>query len=291
MDEALEQMQLRQAEANDQMRMFIDQMKESVAKGQSESAELTMGMMKELSESSSALIKGLQSQAYSDQEAHEHRQASIARQTTDLLDQQGEHLAGLTAAVKDAAQVMQETVERLQLATTTNVERMGLGAERLLSSSTRLSDNLDVMKSASDGLGGMAEKLNASASTLSSALSATQQVLNDQRNVRDALGTMVSDLKSTIENAKHEASLTTELVASLQTASQRLSAAQTAADSYLAGVTQVLGEAHSAFAKQMEITMREGNRQFHEELAAATGLLKGAIQDLGDVLDNLPTSA
>jgi hypothetical protein len=28
---------------------------------------------------------------------------------------------------------------------------------------------------------------------------------------------------------------------------------------------------------------------FHEELAQATGLLKGAIQDLGDTLDNIPS--
>ena len=57
------------------------------------------------------------------------------------------------------------------------------------------------------------------------------------------------------------------------------------------GVTEVLGEAHSVFAKQMEITLREGNRAFHQELAQATGLLKGAIQDLGDVLDNVRTPA
>ena len=71
----------------------------------------------------------------------------------------------------------------------------------------------------------------------------------------------------------------------------RLSEAQKAADQYLEGVTEVLGEAHSVFAKQMEITLREGNRAFHQELAQATGLLKGAIQDLGDVLDNVRTPA
>lgn len=353
MDEALQQMQARQSEANDQMRLFIDQLKKNVANGQSESAELTMGMMKELSESTSALVKSLQDQTHSAQRAqssqqserdaqmqelmaqlksnmaksqgesaeatarllsqlgdttgnlvknlqdqsnsaqqeHSGRQADLAAQTAQLLNRQGEQVGRLSDAVQQASTAMREAIERLQTTTHTNVERMGLGSERLLGAANKLSDNLGTMKSASDGLGTTAEKLNASAGTLSSALLATQQSLGDQKGVRDALATMVADLRSTVENAKREALMTSELVNSLQEASHRLTEAQHSADTYLEGITEVMGEAHGAFAKQMEVTLREGNRVFHQELAQATGLLKGAIQELGDVLENLPTSA
>lgn len=351
--EALQQMQVRQSEANDQMRLFIDQLKNNVANSQSESAELTMGMMKELSESTSALVKSLQDQTHNAQQAqsaqqqerdeqmralmsqmkasmdkaqgdsadatarllsqlgnttdnlvknlqaqansaqqdHAGRQAELAAQTAELLNRQGEQVGRLCDVVKQASTAMREAIDRLQSTTHSSVERMGLGAERLLGASTTLSDNLGNMKTASDGLGTMADKLNASAGTLSSALTATQQSLGEQKAVRDALAAMVADLRSTVENAKREASLTVELVNSLQEASHRLTEAQRTADTYLTSVTDVLGEAHGAFAKQMEVTLREGNRVFHEELAQATGLLKGAIQDLGDVLDNLPTTA
>lgn len=291
MDEAVQQMQLRQAEANDQMHVFIDQIKDNVAKGQSESADLTMGMMKELSEATSALVEGLQLQAHSAQEAHVERQAEIAGQARGLLDEQGVQVAELTRTVQQASAVMRESVERLQAATNSNVERMGLGAERLQGASNRLSENLDVMKAASDGLGSTADKLNTSGVMLNSSLTATQQALGEQKSVRDALATMVADLRGTVEVAKREASMTSELVDSLQGASQRLTEAQRTAETYLQGVTDVMGEAHGAFAKQMEITMREGNKVFHEELAHATGLLKGAIQELGDVLDALPAAA
>jgi hypothetical protein len=56
MTEAIARMQMGQTEANDQMRTFIEQIKQSVAQGQSDSVELTMSMMKELSESTSALL-------------------------------------------------------------------------------------------------------------------------------------------------------------------------------------------------------------------------------------------
>ena len=280
-----------QNERDEQMQALMNQMKTSVAKNQEESAGATVRLVSQLGETAGNLVRELQAQAHSAQQDHATRQAELAAQTAELLTRQAEQVGRLGDVVQQASTTMREAIERLQITTHSNVERMGLGAERLLGASTTLSDNLGHMKTASDGLGTMADKLNASAGTLSSALVVTQQSLGDQKDVRDALTSMVTDLRSTVENAKREASLTVELVNSLQTASQRLTEAQRTADTYLESVTEVLGEAHGAFAKQMEVTLREGNRVFHEELAQATGLLKGAIQDLGDVLDNLPTAA
>ncbi|MES2841225.1 MAG: anti-phage ZorAB system protein ZorA [Pseudomonadota bacterium] len=353
MDEALQQMQARQAESNEQMQLFIAQLKENVARGQSDSAELTLGMMRELSETTGELVKGLQQQAQAAQrdhsslqaetntglqrfleqmqaasakgqsesaeatrllmgqlgdsagglvkslqdqaqraqDDHASRQAELTSKTADLMEQQSQQVARLTEAVQQASAAMQSAVDRLQAKAQVSIESMGLGAERLLGASTRLGDNLELMKTNSDGLGSMAEKLASSSGTLSNALVATQQVLGDQKAVRDALSGLVTDLRATIENAKREASLTSSLVDSLEAASHRLTEAQRTTETYLAGVTDVLGEAHGTFTQQMMTTMREGNKAFHEELAQATGLLKNAIQELGDVLDNLPSAA
>lgn len=353
LDESLQQMQVRQTETNDQMRVFIDQLKDSVARGQSESAELTKGMMRELSDSTNALVQGLrdqalaaqhshseqqqtvnerlnsfldqmqtsvvksqvqaenatqrlisqlgdsagslvqvlQEQAQKAQENHVQRQSELTAKSTALMEEQSVQIARLTDTVQQAAMSMQTAVDQLQLQTKASIDSMGQGAEKLYGASSRLGDNLDRMKANSDGLNDMAGKLNGSAETLSTALTATQQVLNDQRHVRDGLVTLVSDLHGTIELAKREASMSANLVDSLQAASVRLTEAQRSAETYLEGVTDVLSEAHGAFAQQVMATLREGNKAFHEELAHATNLLKGAIQDLGDVLDNLPAAA
>lgn len=353
MEDTLQQMQARQTEANDQMRLFIDQLKDSVAKGQSESAELTMGMMRELSESTSALVLGLRNQAHAAEQAHSQQQAAtserlnsfldqmqasaarsqsesaeatqrmlgqlgdsasgmvqalqaqtqkaqeehanlqseLTAKSSELMEQQSAQIARLADAVQQASVSMQSAVERLQTGAQATIDSMGHGAEKLYGASSRLGDNLDRMKTNSDGLNDMADKLTGSATTLGAALTVTQQVLGDQRLVRDALASLVGDLRETVELAKREASMSSGLVDSLQAASQRLTEAQRTTETYLQGVTDVLGEAHGAFAQQMMATMREGNKAFHEELAHATGLLKGAIQDLGDVLDNLPSAA
>jgi len=290
MDEALQQMQARQAESNDQMQIFIEQLKENVAKGQSESAELTLFMMKELSDSTSALVASLQTQAHGAQEAHAKHQDALADQTSQLLGKQGEQVAGMSQAVTDATAAMREVVQRMETATNSNIERMGLGAERLQGAANRLTDNLDTMKSASDGLGTTADKLNTASGTLSTSLVATQVALGEHKAVRDALAQMVADLRTTVENAKREAGMTTELIRGLQIASDKLSSVQKEADTYLDGVSKVLAESMGTFDKELTNTMRSQNKVFHEELSNATNLLRGAIQDLGDVFDSIPTA-
>lgn len=290
MEELMAQMRDRQAEADAQMAAFVEKMQANVSRGQSDAAELTLGMMRELSATTDELVKGLQRHANDARQDHAQRLANQAAQTDKLLNAQADQVSGLAAAVDGAAQAMREAVDRLQTATTNSVDKMGQGAERLHSASTRLSDNLDTMRTASGSLGGTAEKLLAATATLNTGLAATERVVADQRGVRDALASLVGDLRATIETAKRESSVTAALVDGLQVASQRLVDAQRTAETYLEGVAEVLGAAHSEFAANIKATLQSSNTAFHQELAQAVNYLKGAIQDLGDVLDNLPQS-
>ena len=291
MEELMAQMRDRQADSDARMVAFVDKLNQSVSKGQSDAAELTLQMMEELSQTTSDMVKGLQQQAHSAQQDHSTRQSDLAQHAEQLLASQGKQVGGLVVAVDSAAKAMAETVAKLQVATQANVDKMGQGADRLLSASTRLGDNLEAMRAASDGLGDTADGLVTATGSMSTALAATERALADQRTVRDAIAGIVADLRSTIDNAKREAGLTATLIDGLQVASQRLLEAQKTADTYLASVTDVLGLAHGEFANQVQATLRSGNAAFHQELAQAVNYLKGAIQDLGDVLDNLPSRA
>lgn len=280
-----------QVATTERLNSFLEQMQAAASRNQSESAEATQRLMGQLGDSASGMVRALQEQAQKAQEEHTSRQSELTAKSGALMEEQSTQIARLTEAVQRASASMQQTVEQLQTRAQASIDSMGQGAEKLYGASARLGDNLDRMKTNSDGLNDMADKLAGSAATLGTALVATQQVLGDQRSVRDALASLVSDLRETIELAKREASMSSGLVDNLQAASLRLTEAQRTTETYLQGVTDVLGEAHGAFAQQMMTTMREGNKAFHEELAQATGLLKGAIQDLGDVLDNLPSAA
>jgi vacuolar-type H+-ATPase subunit H len=352
-EEALEQMQARQSESNEQMRAFVDQLKDNVARGQAESADLTKEMLRQLSESASSLVKGLQEQSHashadaaarqaeaseqmrswieetragmakgqseaadasvraigqigdkagdmieslkaqsaSAHEEHSKRQAQFTAQIAGLLDEQAGQITKVTEAVNRGSVAMVDAVEKLNAATHGNIERMGQGAQRLHDASTRLADNLQAMTAASDGVTGTTERLNQAAAALTSSLGSVEQALADQRTVRDSLTGMVSELRAVVEITSREATVKRDLVASMEQASKLMREAQDVTRQHLNDLVEDMVKVHGEFAEQIKRTLREGNSAFHTELAQATGILKGAIVDLGEVFDRLPTTA
>lgn len=270
---------------------LLENLKQNFQKAQTESASTTSALLQQLGEATQNLIKGLQDQGNQAQLDHTQRMGDLVEKVTTLLGQSQLQVSRLTDVVTDSSNAMRDSIGRLQTSTNLNIERMGSGAEMLHGASIRLTENLSEIKASTDGLGTNAKQLVDASTSLASALTSIQHALGDQKSVRDAIALMVTDLRNTVENAKKDASLTNELVANLERASNQLQKAQTDAGKYLGGVSEILAKVHSEFATQLKATLTEGNKAFQSELAQATSHLKGAIQDLGDVLDTLPSNS
>lgn len=142
---------------------------------------------------------------------------------------------------------------------------------------------------AADTFAMASEQLVAASASLTAAAMEAGEVMREQARTRDAFASMLADLKATVGSARREAALTGDLVAGMERAAGALGRAEGEARDYLDGVSKILVNTHGEFAENMERTLREGNSQFHRELATAVGYLKGAIEELGDTLETLVT--
>lgn len=280
-----------QTEMAAQMRTVVQQSKDCMVAGQSEFSAAAAAMLNDLSTVNATNLQVLQDQTSAAQQEHSARQATLAANTAELLDRQSDHISRLADTVERTEVSMRGTIDSIKTATDGHLERMGVGAQRLLGASDGLSANLGLMKASSDGLSGTADKLTSSSGVLTDALAATRDALGDHKTVRDALVSMVTELRATIAIANREAGLNSELVNGLQQASRQLTDAQVATVTNLRDATTAIAEAHGEFSKQVEVTLRHGNQVFHEELGRAVSLLNGGIQNLGDVLEHLAVPA
>lgn len=291
MEALLDTMASRQSESNEQMRVFVEQMREMLNKGQSETAELMNSTFAELGQTTSALVQQLQGQAEQSHAAAVRHAQTFAEHTGQAIDRQGEHIGSLTSSVEQAAQTMQAAIERMRTGTDENITRMAAGAERLHGASTTLEGSLRAMSNAADSVDTGIENLSQAAQALNNSLTLTQQALGEQKEVRNALALMVTELRRMVETAGRDASVTAQLVGTLESAAGKLVEAQRQADVYLHGVTETLATAHEQFASHIGSTLQKGNADFHKELARAVDVLRGAIQELGDTLDAVPSRA
>ena len=134
---------------------------------------------------------------------------------------------------------------------------------------------------------GLTQQLTQAAGSVGVAAKSLDGVLADYRTTRDSLKQMLDAVKGSVEVAKREASLTTDVLQRLEAASGRLSTAQRSADEYLGKVTGVLEEAHSAFADHVAKTLNTSNKAFYESLTQATKLLREAISELEATLGSV----
>lgn len=204
----------------------------------------------------------------------------VARMESQLG--QGQH--GLEALLARTADSLNRVVKELGLV----ASRLdGLGQSAVQGAAGQLQSAGQGVGRAADTFAGASEQLVAAAASLTAAAMEAGDVMREQGRHREVFALMLEDLRKVMETARREASLTSELVARLEAGGAALAAAQGEARDYLEGVNRVLAEVHGSFAENVERTLRQGNSQFHKELSTAVDYLKGAIEELGDTLENL----
>jgi predicted regulator of Ras-like GTPase activity (Roadblock/LC7/MglB family) len=265
----------------------VERMSTTLAALQAQTADRIDRMLTQLGGELGSAVGDIQAQTRSATQAQQE-QAERMAQATDTsfagFSAQIERLAVLTVALQ---QSMQETLAGLSGATREAIDGMGAGADKLATAAHDFAVAGAGVSEVMTAATAVTERINQAADVLATASAGTRQLLDDQANVNAVFATLVGDLRDTVAIARRDASLSAELVDRLQAAAERLGTAQKRADDYLHGVTRVLEQAHQAFADNIERTLRESNRQFQSELARAVGLLSGAVEDLGQTVENI----
>jgi hypothetical protein len=278
----------RQENASRQLGEFAAQMRSAVVRAQTQSGEMLEATLARLSDKVSIAVQQLQDQARSTAEVQQEQAGRIAQQAGEAVGGMATQMERLIVRSIEASQAVQAAVDKLSQTTIDAIAGMNAGADTLATAAgdfARAGQGItDTLKAAE----GATETINFAANTLSAAAGASQRALATHAQAQESFAALVADLKATIETAKRDASVSAELVDRLHGAAGQLSAAQRKSEDYLRGVNDVLVQAHQSFADSIERTLRESNRQFQLELSQAVGLLSGAIQDLGDLLENMP---
>lgn len=278
LNHAITSMEARQSVLNKQMGEFVEQIRASVSQSQTESSQKLQETLGKLGEQVAGVIGQIQDQSRENSTAQAHAASNLST-----------HVETLIAQLVKTSGDLQTSVSALSSATTSSIDRMNSGAEVLAIAADDFAKAGQSVAGTMNATADATVKIQSSAQSLSSATASVQQMFTDYQRTSDALAAMLADLKSTVEIAKKEAGLTTQLVSQLKAAADQLGQAQLQADSYLQGINKVLTESHQSFANEITNTLRQGNGQFQQELSQAVGLLRSGIQELGDTLDDLPS--
>ncbi|MFM0298700.1 anti-phage ZorAB system protein ZorA [Paraburkholderia sediminicola] len=285
---ALDAMDARQAVMNAQMATFVEQIRALVSESQTESSQKLKETLTTVGDQVAAVVDQLRKQAEQAANSNGERQARFEQTTGQVIGSLSGQVEQLLAQSMDTNKSLQNSVASLAQATDKAISGLNSGAETLYVAASDFAKAGQGVAETMHASAAATEAIKAASTQLVASTNGAQAIFADYAKTRDAFALMVGDLKGTIENAKRDASMTSEIISRIEAASEKLAVAQKQAEEYLQGVSSVLAEAHEQFGQQVERTLRESNRHFQNELANAVGLLSTAIKNLGDLVDDMP---
>lgn len=280
MAQAIEKMEARQEAMNAQSAAFIEQIRQLVASSQSETNTKLQATLETIGTQVSGMLATLNDSQAAVFESNRAREQVMADRTTSAVNSMSESVEAAIKEISVASAQMAQNVAVLTQTTSTSVEKMNAGAEQLGAASRNFAAAGERVTGVLGQAASVTAKLAETSGALTAGASSLQDLLRDYRVQRDAVGQLVAELRATVELARKEASLTTDILARIENSATRLGTAQKQADEYLEGVSKVLGEAHMTFATEVRRTLEKANTEFHNKLGAAVGLLSSGVQEL-----------
>ncbi len=244
LNHAISSMEMRQTNLNSQMSEFVEQIRSAVSQSQTESAQKLQETLGKLGEQVAGVIGQIQDQSREHSVSQAHAMNSLSGHVEELI----------TQLVKTSNE-LHVSVSTLTSATTSSIDRMNSGAETLAIAAddfARAGQRVTASMTATNDATG---KLQSSAQLLGSATASIEKIFADYRRTSDAMASMLTELKITVESAKKEAGLTTQLVSQLKSAADQLGKVQQQTDTYLQGINKVLAETHQSFATEISKTI------------------------------------
>ncbi|MFM0184155.1 anti-phage ZorAB system protein ZorA [Paraburkholderia nemoris] len=285
---ALEAMDARQAAMNAQMGAFVEQIKALVSESQTESSQKLKDTLTAVGDQVAGIVEQLRKQAEQAAESQGERHMRFEQTTGQAIGSLSSQVEQLLAQSMETNKSLQNTVASLAQATDKAISGMNSGAETLYVAASDFAKAGQGVSETMQASVVATEAIKTASAQLTTSTDGARAIFADYAKTRDTFALMVAELERTFENAKRDASMTSEIIGRIETATRQLAIAQKQSEEYLQGVSEVLVKAHESFRENVERTLRDGNRQFQSELSSSVQLLSGAIKNLGDVVDDIP---
>lgn len=280
-------MEERQSSMNAESHAFVEQLRKLVESSQADTQQKLQDTLESVGQQMATMLATLTDAQTKALEGNRAREESMADRARGMVSDMTGTVEAAIREITAASQLMSQSVSTLSNVTTSSIDKLNAGAERLYTAATSFATAGDRVASVMGQAATVGAKLAEVSGSLTGSASAVQEALQDYRLQRDAVTQLLADVRATVELARKEASMTADVLQRIESSTAKLGDAQTAADTYLDGVSQVLAKSSEAFRESVVSTLSKVNTDFHTQLSSAVGLLSTAVQELEVTLGSL----
>lgn len=280
---AMEAAEIRQQSMNAQMAEYLEQIKLTLKTTQGETQEKLKDSLVGIATTMTTILDSLGEQS-----------GKVTAEGEKVVGDFGVHVKALANGVNEAVIEMKKTVESMRNSTNDALTKMNNGANTLSGAATEFAKAGQGVVGTLDKSKVVADQLSQASGAITSVSTGLAGVLSDYKSTRESMVELVGSMKSIIEQARKEASMSDDVLKRIEGATSKLIAAQHEADTYITKITEVIKTSHSEFTSGMTKSLNDlntgitrvvgdANSSFHHDLTAAVGILKSNLDDIGGV--------
>lgn len=286
---AMASAEARQQIMNDKMSEFIGHLSTELSRSHDASQERLQHTFDDIANYMAALTNRLNDRIQTTMDIGQKYQEQLTEKGQFVVSEFGQSVDLVTASVINAADEMKNAISAMREITSSTVSRMNAGADILYAASTSFAQNSQNINQTLSQTYTLLNEVNQVSQTFSNMSDELKQVLHEYQSSRDAMTSFLDALKLTVEQTRHETSVTKDVVSIIEKATEKLVTAQKEADHYLDRISSVIEDAHHSFTSNMAQAVDTANQDFQKSLSSSVSLLRIGIQELATTLEELAT--
>jgi ABC-type transporter Mla subunit MlaD len=287
LQQSLAWMDTRQETMNVHMQQFIEQFKTGMQQSQHENANQLKHLLVNVGEDLSSIMEHMGSRVGHMIEQQVVRQNELEQSTRSSVEAMVDQVSRLMVQSTTTIDVMDRTAQSFSQVADAVVSGLHTGAEKIklvFSDFERAGQGIaEATKATIEGtrmMGGAMDRVE-------HLIRGSDTMMKQFHSAQQLFSVALDELKRTIDVAKRDASMTSELMHKIENATIQLGKSKEEASIYLDKVSEVLVKAHEAFQKNMLDSLGKATSHFQNDLETAVSKLSGTIKSLDEALDVL----
>ena len=284
---AMESAELRQRELNDQMHLFVGQIRELVSSSQSETSRKMRDILESLGSQVTQVVDSLSDQQAKAGLEAAQRQEAMAGHAHDVFSGLNHTINELSSQTSDMTRTMKEAIVDIKDITTKSIDKMNSGADSLYIAASEFSKAGQGVQGVFERATLITEHLTAMSAGLNTAAKSLETTVAVYERTHSDMTTLIGEVRTIIENAGQEASVSQELVNQLKSAVASFNDIQTKTETYLQQVNAVLTKTFESFTDAVRDSINRSRTDFDRSLSEAVEMLRSTIEDLDEGLGRI----
>lgn len=280
MEESMQRAALAQEAMNEQLRMFIEELKQLMIQQQGETKNA-------MNETIQKVLGELEAGIHSIAEERNKQIAQDQQRTTDLTDSTkqlygvlSENVAMLIEDIKQSTIKTEESISQIQRVSTSAISGMNDGAINMKLAAERFADAGNAVTEVLEGSKNITVQMEQAAQSLQGTTSIIKDLLYKYEESRQASQSYVQELTALIATAKREAGVSEKIVADMQRIMDTLNSTEKLSTQYLDTVNSVLTTAFEKFNSEMLAQVTKINAENDKLMASSIGALRAAVETM-----------